>query len=212
MRNFSFPQKVSIRVEHLNAQPSRHEPPAGQAAASPPEFEADARCVAAVLAGERERFGELVERYKDAVAAVVRGYVRDPHAAEDEAQEVFLRAFSALGQLRDPKLFLPWLLQIARYRVQATSREGGRHKLGPMAGELPAPGPSEPERERTALVLRCLAGVAGPYRRILILKYQRNLSCKVIAELEGVPIGTVTSRLARGLAMLRESLKNSGVA
>jgi RNA polymerase sigma-70 factor (ECF subfamily) len=198
--------KVSSRVDDLRAQPAYPRPPAPR-----PELEADARCIAAVLAGERERFSELVERYKDAVAAVVRGYVRDPHAAEDEAQEIFLKAFSALGQLRDPRLFLPWLLQIARYRLQATGRGDGGRKLASLDVELAAQAPGELERDRTAMVLRCLAELPEPGRRILILKYQRNLSCKVIAELEGLPIGTVTSRLARGLAMLRESLKNCGI-
>jgi len=195
----------------MRAQSSPGERPADQSPGSRPDFEADARCIAAVLAGEQERFAELVERYKDVVGALVRGYVRDPHAAEDETQEIFLKAFSALRQLRDPRLFLPWLLQIARYRLQASRREGGRHQQRSLTSDLPAAAIPEAERERTFTVLHSLAQLPGPYHRILTLKYQRNLSCKVIAELEEVPIGTVTSRLARGLAMLREALKKGGI-
>jgi len=97
--------------------------------------DADARCIAAVLAGERERFSELVGRYEDAVTSVVRAYVQDAHAAEDVAQDVFVNAFTALSQLRDPRLFFPWLVQISRHRAaQTAQRQDRRQEQRPLTG------------------------------------------------------------------------------
>lgn len=146
--------RVSSRMSDLGPQSSRYGQHAGRAPPGP-QLDADARCVAAVVAGQRERFSELVERYQDAVLAVVRGYVRDPHAAEDVAQDVFLKSFSALGQLREPKLFFPWLLRIARHRISQTGqRREQRQNLRPLTGEEPVAAPVHAEEERIASMLR----------------------------------------------------------
>jgi RNA polymerase sigma-70 factor (ECF subfamily) len=174
--------------------------------------DADARCIAAVLAGERERFEELVVRYQDAVTTVVRGYIRNPHAAEDAAQDALVTAFSALPQLRDPKLFFPWLLQIARHRAAQMAQRGERQQEHvPLTGEEPGKEAPAAAQERTASVLSCVEELPEPYRQTLLLKYERDLSCKQIAAIEHVPIGTVTSRLTRALVMLRGSLSRAGI-
>lgn len=188
--------------------------PAAALRPAPPSVqpEADAAAIAAVRAGQRERFGELIERYQDTVAAVVRGYVQDAHGAEDTAQEVFLSAFTALSQLRDPKLFFPWLLQIARHRAAQTAQRGDRrHEQGVLTGDEPGTAAPEAAHGRTATVLSHVERLPEPYRQTVILKYERNLSCKDIAALEGVALGTVTSRLTRALVMLRRSLGDAGL-
>lgn len=167
----------------------------------------DARCVADVLAGQRERFGELIERYQDAVVTVVRGYVKDPHTAEDVAQDIFVNAFTALSQLRQPKLFFPWLLQIARHRAAQSGRRQSRQSLErPLTGEEPRQEPPAGDSDRVGNVMGAVESLPEPYRTIVILKYERGLSCKEIAAQEGVPIGTITSRLTRALMMLRSNL------
>lgn len=169
--------------------------------------EADALCVADVLAGKRERFGEIIERYQDAVVAVVRGYVKDAHAAEDVAQDVFINAFTALPQLRQPRLFFPWLLQIARHRAAQSGRKLSRQSLErPLSGEEPQSEPAGGEAERVSHAMGAVEQLPEPYRNIVILKYERGLSCKEIAAQENVPLGTITSRLTRALMMLRDSL------
>lgn len=170
--------------------------------------EADARCIAAVIAGNREAFSELVERYQDAVISVVRGYTADAHVAEDIAQEVFLSAFVALPQLRDPRYFFPWLIQIARRHAAHAGRRGGKRSAAqPLTGAEPAP-EANPATEESARVLRCVEELPEPYRQTVRLRYERQLSCKQIADVEGVAIGTVTSRLTRGLLILRNALES----
>ncbi|MCY3021561.1 MAG: RNA polymerase sigma factor [Planctomycetota bacterium] len=169
--------------------------------------DADARCIAAVLAGQREPFGELVERYQDAVVAVVRGYLRDASAAEDVAQEVFVNAFTALPQLREPRLFFPWLIQIARRRAAHASQRGEkRHEHLPLTGEEAARARDDGP-DRLAWVMSHVEQLPEPYRQTVVLKYERNLSCKEIATMESVALGTVTSRLTRALVMLRHAMR-----
>ncbi|MCZ7645212.1 MAG: sigma-70 family RNA polymerase sigma factor [Planctomycetota bacterium] len=169
--------------------------------------EIDAACIRAVLAGKRERFEELVLRYQSAVMGVVYPYVREAHRAEDLAQEVFVNAFSALGQLREQERFLPWLLQIARHRA---SREARRNASRPETALHPEVDVPEPEPntdgQRAAEVLALVEELPEPYRMTMLLKYQQGLSCKKIAALENVPIGTITSRLTRALSILRTAM------
>jgi len=169
--------------------------------------ENDARCIAAILSGERERFGELIDRYQRAVVAVVRGYIADPHLAEDTAQEIFIKAYTSLNELRDRRLFLPWLLQIARHHA---GKSGRKFDSGlPTTSELdsrPAPDETPPDN-RLHSALAAVEQLAEPYRETILLKYEANLSCKQIAQQQGVSVGTVTSRLTRALIMLRNALK-----
>ena len=170
--------------------------------------EADAACVAAVLKGERERFTEIIERYQDAVYSVALGYVRDRHAAEDVAQDVFINAYNALPSLRDARYFFPWLLQIARHRAsQMQRRSSNRPDDTALMGHEPRPldEPSEGEN-RLGEVMSSVEQLPEPYRQTVLLKYERNMSCKEIAAQEGVAVGTITSRLTRALSMLRTAL------
>lgn len=165
--------------------------------------DADARCIAAILAGKPDLFTELIDRYQRAVVTAVRGYIRDPHDAEDVAQDVFINAFSALHQLRDPRYFYPWLLQIARHRAAQSGRKQARRSVErPLTGEEPF---AAPEPAAKTGIMSSVEQLPEPYRAIILLKYERDMSCKEIAEQEGVAIGTITSRLTRALSMLRNS-------
>src|ERR1051325_6155826 len=71
--------------------------------------------VRAARRGDREAFGRLVERYSRAVVARQLGWTRDLAAAEDLAQETFLRAWQGLGRLEDLRAFGSWLLSISGF-------------------------------------------------------------------------------------------------
>ncbi|MCW8129091.1 MAG: sigma-70 family RNA polymerase sigma factor [Planctomycetota bacterium] len=180
------------------------------APALPYSYEADAACVLAVRAGQQERFEELVERYQKAVYAVTLSYIKDAQRAEDLAQEVFVNAFTNLAQLREPNRFFPWLLQIARNRSYREAQRSSARPEQPLGEgfDPPAPG-ADPDAQRVACVFALVEELEEPYRTTLLCKYQQGLSCKEIAEREGVPIGTITSRLTRALAVLRTALGQS---
>ena len=170
-------------------------------------YDIDAECVREVLKGKRERFNELIERYQHAVFAVTQGYIRDKHAAEDVAQDAFIQAFTALPQLRDPKLFFPWLIQITRHRASRMMLSGKARALEvPLSEHEVRTVQPEPADARMNLVLSRVEQLPEPYRQTVLLKYQRDLSCKEIAKQEGVAVGTITSRLTRALVMLRKAM------
>ncbi|MCK4343123.1 MAG: sigma-70 family RNA polymerase sigma factor, partial [Phycisphaerae bacterium] len=74
----------------------------------------DATLVQGVLSGDRDAFAELYDRWAGLIRATCFDTTRDLDTAEDLAQEVFLRALQKLGNLRDPRRFVAWLMGIAR--------------------------------------------------------------------------------------------------
>jgi RNA polymerase sigma-70 factor (ECF subfamily) len=177
----------------------------------------DARLIAEVLAGDTERFGQLVDRYKNLVMSYVAARVAATEV-DDLAQETFLRAFRVIASLREPAAFSSWLLGIAnhvcvdwhRARRRIVSLDGDGPE--PAVARLPnRPDPAPPDEaaqreEASRLVLESLDRLPETYRVTLVLKHLDGLSCTDIAERLGVALGTVTSRLARGYKMLRERL------
>ena len=178
----------------------------------------DSALVAASLAGDREAFGMLVGRYKGMVMGRIYAIVGDRHEAEDLAQESFVRAYRALSQLEQPSEFASWLGSIARNAAvtararrrpaPAGSLSGGDATAPAPAGRPAAGDPAEAaaRHELYEMALREIESLPEEYRSTVYLRYLRNRSCREIAEIEGVAVGVVTSRLSRAAAALRGKL------
>src|SRR5206468_5389734 len=76
----------------------------------------------AVLAGDRERYAELVDRYRDRYARYAARMLGSTDAAEDAVQDAFVRAFDQLAQCQDPNKFVGWFFLILRNRCFAEQR------------------------------------------------------------------------------------------
>ncbi|MGE3311543.1 MAG: RNA polymerase sigma factor [Limisphaerales bacterium] len=76
--------------------------------------DSDTEAIAAVRAGDTDRFRELIERYERHVYAVAWSRLGDATLAEDVVQESFIRAFRLLGWVRRPERFAGWITSIAR--------------------------------------------------------------------------------------------------
>jgi RNA polymerase sigma-70 factor (ECF subfamily) len=193
-------------IAEVETPPTAQAAPKVEAQRSRPDPDADALCIRDVLAGQRERFSELIERYQHAVLSVVRGYVRDSHAAEDVAQDIFVLAFTSLNQVRDPKAFFPWLLQVARHHAVKVGKGATERPTVPLSGSEVAVDKGSIDDSKVSAVLAAIEQLPEPYRHTLLLKYEANLSCKEIARRDGVSVGTITSRLTRAMAELRLAL------
>jgi RNA polymerase sigma-70 factor (ECF subfamily) len=176
---------------------------------------ADRQLVDAVIAGDHGAFRTLVDRESPAVIAVCRRVLREPSEAEDAAQDVFLQAYRSLASFRGDGPIGAWLRRIA-VRA-AVARLGARTDLGPGdadASDAEAArlvGSDDPERELLAsewraAILDAVRALPEAQREVILLRFYRDLSLDEIATLTRRPVGTVKSRLRRGLAGLRDQI------
>ena len=143
------------------------------------------RLVRAAQDGDRPAFAALVEHYWERLHRWLYRLTRDPHAAEDLAQEAFLKAFAHLDRFRPGTNFRAWLFRIAHnafanhHRARARQRER-------LPGDLPAPerGPVEEVLSHEALreVAEAVNALPVEFRAALLLRVEEGLSFRQIAE------------------------------
>jgi len=163
---------------------------------------------------ELERFNECVLPYLDAAHNLARYLLRDAHDAEDAVQDSFLRAIRHFDGFRgvDGRA---WLLSIVRntcftrLRGRRSGNENVEFDEAIHTVNETAPGPEVDLARRAAAesVHEGLARLAVEFREVLVLRELEGLSYKEIAQVSGVPIGTVMSRLARGRKQLLLALR-----
>ena len=151
--------------------------------------------------------GAIFDRHWDRVWRAAYAVSGDRELASDAAQDAFIRAGAALHRFDRSRPVEPWLVRIAVNRaidlVRARRREDGEDEL-PETLVFDAPLPDDDLGE----ALRRL----GPERRAVIaLHYWLDFTTPEIAEILGVPLGTVNSRLARALRDLRLELEARNV-
>jgi RNA polymerase sigma-70 factor (ECF subfamily) len=165
----------------------------------------DGNCIQQCLDGDSEAFRTLVMRYQNPLLAFARGRV--PHEADEVAQESFVRAFTQLRSLKNPASLFPWLIGIADRVIKESRRSDARYQSAITRLAALQPADRRPSGEGDDLELdRAVAGLPEPYRQIVLLRYYGELSCVQIGDRLDVPVGTVTKRLSRAYAMLREAL------
>jgi RNA polymerase sigma factor (sigma-70 family) len=176
--------------------------------------------VASARAGSIPAFGELVRRYQGMALAYAFSLLRDLPLAQDAAQEAFVAAYMALGQLAEPRAFPGWLRAVVRTQCGRIVRRR-RVDVVPIDAAANLPGGDEPPDERVARdevrahVLAAVAGLPSKHREILLLFYVEQHSQREVAEFLGVPVTTVNMRLHaarralrdRILRMVREALR-----
>lgn len=178
----------------------------------------DRQLVDAVLAGDGEAFRVLVERESRSLIRVCRRMLRDPVEAEDVAQEAFLRAYRSLGTYRGDGPFGAWITRIA-VRIAAArlverkdvtevldEEAAGADEATVLRGMAGDPEALALTRERRAAIVQGIATLPPDQRRVVALRFYGDLSLQEIAEATNRPVGTVKSRLHRGIAALREHL------
>ena len=171
--------------------------------------EDDREAVAASQRGERRAFDVLVEKYQRDIYRLCYRYVNDHQDANDMAQEVFVKAYRALGRFRGDSSFSTWL-----YRIAVNTCLNFRASRRPPAVELPdalpdrAPGALESlERdERSRLVREAVSRLPEKQRATLILKVYHELTHEEVATILGSSVGTVKANVFHALGNLRKML------
>jgi RNA polymerase sigma-70 factor, ECF subfamily len=162
-----------------------------------------------------ERFRLAALPYLDDVYTLARYLLRNNADAEDAAQECYLRAFRHFETFRGGPI-KPWLLAILRNVCRAEYARRGMlaGKLSDnvdetecattgLWSEAPSPETETLQRLDGETVQRLIAQLPQAFREVIVLREINDLSYREIADVTGVPVGTVMSRLARGRALLR---------
>lgn len=179
----------------------------------------DREAVRRVQAGETEAFELLVEKYKRKTFRLAFGVLRDQEEALDVAQEAFVKAFRSLPKFKGDSAFYTWLFRITMNlaldrRRQRVSRAKalGAEDVPPEEWERtavatgPDPEAEAASAERRARIARALESLSENHRAIIILSDIEGHSYRDIAEVLGIPMGTVMSRLHNARKRLRETL------
>ena len=165
----------------------------------------DADLVARARGGSRDAAAELFERYWGAAWRAAYAVTGRRAMADDVAQDAFERAFAALGRFDERRPFGPWLHRIVVNRALDLLRSERR-----LVGEA-----AEPEwvdvREGDVALLDAVSALPLQRRVVVVLRFGLGLTPSAIAEVLGVPVGTVSSRLARALDQLRAQYEESDV-
>jgi RNA polymerase sigma-70 factor, ECF subfamily len=181
----------------------------------------DEELVAAFQAGDASAFDLLVSRWDRKIQGAIYRVVGASEDSRDLCQEVFLKAYRALGGFKQEARFSSWLYQIAlnacrdrlrrrRGRTQVSLddlADGEREPLqrGPSALDLVE------AQDVARAVAAAMATLPEEQREVIALKEYQGLTFVEIAEALDVPVSTVKTRLYRGLGLLRQQLERQGL-
>lgn len=163
--------------------------------------------VALAMGGDRSAFSELVWRRQSWVRNLLRRLSRDPALADDLAQQVFLRAWRSLPQLRSPAAFGAWLRRLAINTWLAEARAAAPAGSAYDPEEVPAAGTFVPTAAEQLDLDRALAKLTHTERLCVVLAYSEGLSHGEISAATALPLGTVKSHVWRGTQRLRVLLR-----
>lgn len=178
--------------------------------------------LARLRSGDQDAYREIVDAYRDRIITVVARVAGPGADAEDLAQDAFLKAFAAIERFDGRSALFTWIYRIAvntardyidhRRRRPVVPLEGafGEHQAEP-ADEGERPAESAERHERQAAVRAALERLPEPFRTTLILREMEGHSYEEVADILGISIGTVESRLFRARSKLRTLLEQQGV-
>lgn len=171
-----------------------------------------------------ERFEEFIAPHLPAAYNLARWLTADTDSARDIVQESCLRAYRFLDAYRGGSS-RAWLMTIVRNTCFSMLEQNRRHRNdeefdeesydpASIANGAPSAAPGDPEQirqlsEDRALIQQAVDGLPVEFREVIVLREIEEFSYKEIATIQGVPIGTVMSRLARARAILQKKLSGS---
>ncbi|MFP4057640.1 MAG: sigma-70 family RNA polymerase sigma factor [Candidatus Brocadiia bacterium] len=180
--------------------------------------------VARAQSGDVEAFGQLVERYQDALYNGIHRMVASRQDAEDLAQEAFVKAFRGIEAFRSRSSFYTWLYAIAvNVAISHRRKQGSSRRLNPVSIQATAdetghamdvvdqgPRPEEPAANREAgqRIEEAIDQLDDDHRTVVVLRDIEGFDYQTIAGMLDCPQGTVKSRLHRARLALREMLKD----
>lgn len=164
-----------------------------------------------VLDGDIESFRLILERYERPVVRMIRNIIDDEESCRDIAQDVFFTAYKKLASF-DParSSFSTWLFTITRNKSLNAAKKKRTLSMRELPEKIDRHNPSDRfvQNEFFDELDRALQSLSPRQRRAFILSEFENLPYEQIAQIEGIKIGTIKSRINRAKKKLRSALKN----
>ena len=173
--------------------------------------------------GEPEAFACLLRRYERELYGYLRRYLGDGNLADDVFQNTFLQLYTKIGQYEPGRPVRPWLYTIATHQAIDALRRNGRHQalsldqhreelregdvhnlLALLESRGQSPLDQAQAEERRQQVRASVDRLPEFLRQVVILAYYQGLKYREIADIIGIPVGTVKSRLHAALVKLQE--------
>lgn len=188
---------------------------------APADDQSDSYLAKRCLQGDQKSFRQLYQRYQQRVRGTLY-QLCGPSSLDDLVQEVFLRVWKGLPQLRQTSQFSTWLYRIT-WNVASDQRRQFA-QLHSLNSKLPSATVENAMQDSKAflapdlmqihyqdLVQRGLAQISWEHRAVLVLHDLEDIPQKEVAEILGIPLGTVKSRLFHARAAVRQFLQQQGV-
>lgn len=173
----------------------------------------DARLLVRVLDGDHDAFNQIMRNHEDRVFSVCLRIMGSRELALDAVQETFLTAFRKADQFKGNSALGTWIYRIAVNTCYDQLRKQKRRAADPIPEHLdPADHSAEDAMDSAALrpeLQRALAELPEDFRSAVVLADIEGLGLNQVAEIVGVPVGTVKSRVFRGRRLLADMLRDS---
>ena len=177
------------------------------------------------LAGSEDAFASIVRRYQRPVFSVIVRMVRDHGLAEDLTQETFIKAFRSMATFDPKRKLSSWLFTIAhntaidslrKKTLQMVELESEAEERS-LLDRLPSTSETTPEAaamdgDTARIFEEELRQLRPEYAEILVLRFQQGLAYEEIAEITGLPMGTVKTHLFRARRALARRLTSRGLS
>jgi len=174
--------------------------------------DSDTALIERYLRGDAEAFNDLMRGHEDRVFAICLRMLRDRESALDATQETFITVFRKVDRFAGHSAFSTWLYRVAVNTCYDQARRTGRQAADPLPEGMDA-ADDRAQEAMEAAELRpdleaALAALPAEFRSAVVLCDAEGLALQTAAEILGVPVGTVKSRVFRGRRLLAEALGN----
>jgi RNA polymerase sigma-70 factor (ECF subfamily) len=187
----------------------------------------DEKLIRDFLAGKPESFELLVRRHSPELYQFIVRFIGDSVSAEDIVQEAFLQVYHSASDFDPNRRFKPWLFTIAANKARdylrrqnrrrevsfeaqvGNEKDGGQRFLDLLSRDDVQPDEDLQLDEQRRLLKEVMDSMPAKYTEVLVLAYYHRFPYKEIAEILGIPLGTVKSRLHAAIAAFSEQYQKA---
>ncbi len=169
----------------------------------------------AVLSGKIDKIDFLMAKYKNSLYSFIQKRVGEPEICEDLAQETFLAAYQSLESFKMKSKFSTWLYGIALNKIRnhfSKTKSNGYSILSTsaidhMASEEELPSESLEKKTEIDCLIKIIDGLKSDLKEVFFLVVFDDLSYEETADIMGIPVGTVKSRMFSARRILKQNIK-----